>query len=61
MSVREWWREEEATPEPEVPARLPGEALYAYLERIAVGQGWMAPLRKAKPVERERVPGEDDE
>ncbi len=46
MSGREWWREaENAEPESGIPARWEGEGFLAYLERIAVSQGWMSPVR----------------
>jgi hypothetical protein len=64
VTTRQWWREEEATPDPAVPPRLPGEAFFAYVERIAVAQGWMQPIRGKGPrreVGPGRIPGEDDE
>jgi hypothetical protein len=38
-----------------VPRRWPEEPLYRYLERIAVTNGWMQPLR-GRPAVREMVP-----
>ncbi len=60
--TRQWWHEPEATPDPAVPPRLPGEPLYDYLERLAVAQGLMQPLRTKGPrreVGAVREPGEE--
>jgi hypothetical protein len=48
--------------EPQYVPRLPGEEITAWLERMAIKNGFMAPTKKA-PLARlpYREPGEDDE
>ena len=60
--VREWWKDADEIPEAGLPPRNVGEALYDYLERIAVAQGLMEPVRTAKKASKyapAREPGQE--